>query len=411
MEHKDGGGDGRGGAPGRKMAKSLGRKTVMMLSKDAESKAMEKMDSKGASGGGGVFNLTQGHQKGGEMGEVKREIAELEQLLASTAQTSQSTQLLKKRKEMKEVDDALELMKRDYKHRMDACEERRLQFELKQAKMREQVLKFEKFIQENDAKRLRAEARAKQERKLYEERCKEISTIMLDIDSLEQQQRTLLEEVARRSCHRAYLELVVEVNDEYEEVADVLNRHRTLVDANADLAARELEQSEEVEDLRGKVETLKLSAQNTLLVAASVAQERQAELEEIRHSAKASEEARTVGLEKEKDVSRTAGEVMQATRNIYRRCEATMRQKPMFMPQHPSLMELLSFELEVLSTRIRDLIDITGDFRAGVDLGGGSVSQGGDMLNQSSVLSLVSGGTGLNSQSMLASKSALQLPN
>lgn len=32
----------------------------------------------------------------------------------------------------------------------------------KQAKMREQVLKFEKFIQENDAKRVRAEAKAKQ---------------------------------------------------------------------------------------------------------------------------------------------------------------------------------------------------------------------------------------------------------
>lgn len=48
---------------------------------------------------------------------------------------------------MREVDDSLEVMKMDYKKRMDECEERRLNFELKQAKMREQVLKFEKFIQ------------------------------------------------------------------------------------------------------------------------------------------------------------------------------------------------------------------------------------------------------------------------
>jgi hypothetical protein len=43
-------------------------------------------------------------------------------------------------------------MKRDYKRRMDICEDKRLKFEEKQAKMREQVLKFEKFIQENEAK-------------------------------------------------------------------------------------------------------------------------------------------------------------------------------------------------------------------------------------------------------------------
>ena len=58
--------------------------------------------------------------------EVKKEIAELEALLAGASQTSQSTLLLKKRKEMREVDEALELMKDEYKNRMDTCEERRM---------------------------------------------------------------------------------------------------------------------------------------------------------------------------------------------------------------------------------------------------------------------------------------------
>lgn len=123
--------------------------------------------------------------------EVKKEIAELEALLAGASQTSQSTLLLKKRKEMREVDEALELMKDEYKNRMDACEERRMQFEVKQAKMREQVLKFEKFIQENDAKRQRAEAKAKQERKLYEEKCKEMQLLMDKIVELERSQKEL----------------------------------------------------------------------------------------------------------------------------------------------------------------------------------------------------------------------------
>ena len=90
---------------------------------------------------------------------------------------------------MREVDEALDIMKQEYKRRMDACEERRQIFEGKQAKMREQVLKFEKFIQENDAKRLRAEAKAKQERKLYELKCQELNSILAKISELEQEQR------------------------------------------------------------------------------------------------------------------------------------------------------------------------------------------------------------------------------
>jgi hypothetical protein len=348
-----------------------------------------------------VFNLTQG---AGKDVEVRREIAELDQLLASTAQTSQSTQLLKKRKEMKEVDDALELMKRDYKQRMDECEERRLQFELKQAKMREQVLKFERFIQENDAKRQRAENKARQERKLYEEKCKEISNVMLEIDSLEKQQRLLLAELARRSCHREYLELVVEESDEYEEVGDILNRHKTLVDANADLASRAKEQDEEVEMLRTKVDTLRMSAQNSLLVGTSFVQDKQKDLEGMRLLVAQTETSMGLHLEKEKDVQRVSGEVVQAIKNIFNRCVATMHNGPMFAPHSPTPLEALHYNLQMLSTRIQDLVDITSDYRAGVDLSAGSTLD----LREGSTISAATGITGTvagASGSMLHSKS------
>jgi len=355
----------------------------------------------GSAGGGGVFSLTQGPGNAKDV-EVRKEIAELDQLLASAAQTSQSTQLLKKRKEMKEVDDALELMKRDYKMRMDECEERRLQFELKQAKMREQVLKFERFIQENDAKRQRAETKARQERKLYEDKCREISNVMLEIDSLEKQQRELLEELARRSCHREYLELVVEESDEYEEVSDILNRHKTLVDANADLAARAKEQDDEVEQLRTTVDALRMNAQNSLLVGTSFVQDKQKDLEGMRLVVAQTETDMGVHLEKEKDVQRVSGEVVQAIKNIYSRCLGSMHNKPMFMPTNPSPLEMLHFNLELLSTRVQDLVDITSDYRAGVDL-----SASGSMgdLREGSTMSGATGITGPASGSVFQSKS------
>ena len=114
---------------------------------------------------------------------------------------------------MKEVDEALDLMKEDYKRRMDECEERRLQFELKQAKLREQVLKFEKFIQENDAKRLRAEAKAKHEKKLYEDKCKELQGLLIKISEVETDQRQLFKELTDKSCYKLYLERIVEDGD------------------------------------------------------------------------------------------------------------------------------------------------------------------------------------------------------
>lgn len=187
---------------------------------------------------------------------MKNEISELEHLLAAAGQTSQSTLLLKKRKEMREVDDSLELMKKDYKRRMDECEERRALFESKQAKMREQVLKFEKFIQENDAKRMRAEIKAKQERKIYEDKIKELNLLNEKILKLEVDQKELSNDLGmllsvvsllcllqfltvKNSCFKEYLERIVEEGEfGYEEISEILNRHSTLSDANKDLVQR-----------------------------------------------------------------------------------------------------------------------------------------------------------------------------
>lgn len=157
----------------------------------------------------GVF-LT---QKASIRNRAKKEINELENLLSAASQSSQSTLLLKKRKEMKEVDDALELMKKDYERRMDACEERRMQFELKQAKLREQVLKFEKFIQENDAKRQRAESKAKHERKQYEEKCREIILLTNKMQELERSCQTMQRELLKQKRYEEYLERIIEQGD------------------------------------------------------------------------------------------------------------------------------------------------------------------------------------------------------
>jgi len=350
--------------------------------------------------GGGAF-LT---QKGEKIIEVKKEIAELEQLLQGATQTSQSTLLLKKRKEMREVDDALDLMKKDYKKRMDECEERRHQFEQKQAKMRDQVLKFEKFIQENDAKRDRAEEKARRERKMFEDKCKELQQLMDRIEELEKDQRRLLDELAKKNCYRAYLERIVEETDQgYEEIADVLNRHNTLVDANKDLMKHAGEQEKEADELRRILLAYKTEKQNQLLVNNSFFQQLSKQLEFMREQVKVEEGENFHSEDKKKEMSRQSSQVAQAIKNIYTRCSSTMRNKPVFVGQNAAdHLEMLDFNLDVINSRIVDLIEITNEYKEEV-AAGGSIGGGVSLreLSASTVLTGITGKLGGASQSIV----------
>lgn len=91
-----------------------------------------------------------------------------------------------------QVDEALVSMKREYNARVEACDERRKVFEGKQAKLRDQVTKFEKFIQENDQKRQRAEAKTKLERGVFDQKCAELVMMTEKIAQMEHDKTTTL---------------------------------------------------------------------------------------------------------------------------------------------------------------------------------------------------------------------------
>ena len=72
---------------------------------------------------------------------------------------SQSTLLLQKKKEMAEVQQQLDRKKDEFRQRMQRCQEKEVELAAKQEGLKEQVRKFDKFLKENDAKRVRATAR------------------------------------------------------------------------------------------------------------------------------------------------------------------------------------------------------------------------------------------------------------
>ena len=306
--------------------------------------------------------------------------AELEALVSGVTQTSQSTLLLKKRKEMREVDDALDFMKEEFKTRMEACDERQREFERKQAEMKEQVNRFEKFIQENDAKRNRAEMKAKLERKNREQNEEKIRQLQNTLSDMQEQRKKLDEDLERLRRYQQYLERVVDASEgEYDEISDVLNRHKTLFDANADLKELVARGDQENDKLRTKLATLKRETQNAVLVQNSAIHGHQKRLETLRAQAFKLDIETEKGEKFAKDRSRESGQVVMSIKNLHARCLATLRTKMRPVNEkNRSPIEYLTDYLNLIQFRITDLDSIHKSYKAERELGFAAVGDSAD---------------------------------
>ncbi|KAF0719267.1 Aste57867_1153 [Aphanomyces stellatus] len=302
-----------------------------------------------------------------------KELAEIEPLVSGVSLMSQSTLLLKKRKELREINDALEFMKEEYAQRVENCAERQREFERKQEEMREQVSKFEKFIKENDSKRTRAELKAKAEHRSAEQndvRKKQlVAQLEKDVasrDSLEKRRAQLLK-------YRTYLESAVEASEqEYEEIADILNRYATLVDANNDLKVQVQSAESQIDRLRQDLRTFKTEMENTILVQNSEIHGHQQQLEKIRGETFQLDLDRGKDDRISNDRSRESGQIVLAIKNLYNRCRMSGKIPPVKESGGDTMAYMTSI-LKVVAERIVDLDVITTAF----DGAGGAADGGG----------------------------------
>ncbi len=123
--------------------------------------------------------------------------------------------------------------------------------------------------------------------------------------------------------------------------------------------------------MRRNLQALKTEKQNQLLVSTSVLQHYQDELEKMRSQVKLQEEENFLRENKKKDVSREFTQTIQAIRNLYGRCYSTMGVKSIFSGPRDNmpLSEVLDVELDVISARMTDLIEITEEYKQEVVLG------------------------------------------
>ncbi|OQR84135.1 hypothetical protein ACHHYP_13844 [Achlya hypogyna] len=180
---------------------------------------------------------------------------------------SPATRLLEKRRQMFEVQEALDAQKEEFSRREDAFRRREEGLRKKDLELQESLIKFNKFLQENESKRNRAIKRASDEIKQRLAKEQDVARLRESLDRFNEENDKLSNEVVKSNLkYTRYLEIVQEaVPEDYPEITDLVNRYNTLKDANRDLSENQQLHERDNERKRLKFATFTKERTNDIL--------------------------------------------------------------------------------------------------------------------------------------------------
>ena len=169
---------------------------------------------------------------------------------------SPATRLLEKRRQMFEVQEVLDAQKAGFDRKEEIFKRQEDGLKKKDLDLQESLIKFSKFLQENDSKINRAEKKGREEIALRQQKDAEIADLERVLDELKTKFDTVNDVVVKHVKYQRYLESVVEEDSDLQEVGELLNRHGTLVATNTDLKQQQKVNSEEMEHVRADMNAL-----------------------------------------------------------------------------------------------------------------------------------------------------------
>jgi hypothetical protein len=246
---------------------------------------------------------------------------------------SPATRLLEKRRQMFEVQEALNSQKEEFSRREDAFRRREDGLRRKDLELQESLIKFNKFLQENESKRNRAMKRTAEEKKQRELKEKEIEKLKVQLNTRKKEEQAQKLEVERNLKYQDYLEnVVMNMSKFFPEISDILNRYKTLRDANVQLIEKHKQQEAQNDNMQREYVNLKKSSENTVLNDTNAIADKQLVLEHRRtHTMREQADIEKVAMDaSEKGLE--LGQIVDSVSNILERCEESFRirhNKPM----------------------------------------------------------------------------------
>ena len=250
---------------------------------------------------------------------------------------SQSTLLLQKKKEMAEVQQQLDRKKEEFRMRMQQCQEKEMELAGKQEQLKEGVRKFEKFLKENDAKRIRANRKALEEIKLKELKESEKQKMTKELEVQEKKRNELQHELASKQRFEQFLERVCDATEQFEDIPEVLKRYETLDAANLDLLHKMDEAQTGAEATSKRLTAVMKKTQTEALIVNSDIAEKQKGLKERRIELQDAEELMIRQADDAKEGLMELGEINMVTAPQPLATTACAPPLPRFCPPLPRL--------------------------------------------------------------------------
>jgi len=152
---------------------------------------------------------------------------------------SPATRLLEKRRETAEVENALSAQKEEFSMKMEGLAQRRQELERKEQQLKQSLMKFDRFLKENDSKKSRALKKAMDERNMIKQKEESIVKFRQDCQALESERDRFKKRLEKYVIYKNYLEEVLELSEEFDELRDIMARYDTLITTHQDLMSRE----------------------------------------------------------------------------------------------------------------------------------------------------------------------------
>jgi len=233
---------------------------------------------------------------------------------------SPATRLLEKRRQMFEVQEALDAQKEEFQRREATFKRREEMLKKKDLELQESLIRFNKFLQENDSKRNRAEKKRQDEQRQKTSKEAEIERLKDEVKNQLAKRAEMEAEVKKMSKYQAFLDMVLEVEEDYPEITDLLARYATLDAAHQDLMDRQDTAGRENEDTRHELQQYVREKSDEILADNNELADLQLEEETEQAGARdlvsdADRQLTTVA-----DSTLQLGQVMMACENIYSRC-------------------------------------------------------------------------------------------
>lgn len=160
-----------------------------------------------------------------------------------------TTEMLEKRREIVEIDQALAAEKEEFMMKMESLQLRIEELKIKECTLKESLLKFDRFLKENDIKRTRAVKKAIIEKEQIKLKDREITRLQHELESMKQRRQIVMTNVTKSKIYRDYMDKVCASCEVFEEIEEIIGRYNTLAATREDLIKQNQTNQETIENL------------------------------------------------------------------------------------------------------------------------------------------------------------------